>query len=155
MTIWMRSFTAFSAVVAVAIVGTEPASAQFPPPGPGTTPANPPVVSPYLNLLRRGSSAGVNYYGLVKPDMEFRNAYRGLQQQLNLQQNANQQIDQQTGLPYTGHAAVFLNTGGYFLNSTPATGMGQLSTRPGVGQARPGGAAGGGPPTRGGGTPRH
>lgn len=153
MTIWTRTMTLCAAAVAF---GTAPVTAQAPYTGPGTNPANPPTVSPYLNLLRRGSSPGVNYYGLVKPDLEFRNAYRGLQQQLNLQQNAPQQTDQQTGLPYTGHLAVFLNTGGYFLNSAPATGTGQTQTRPGVGQARPGGTMGAGQsPTRGAATPRH
>ena len=54
MTTWTRSFIAFSAVVALVIVGTGPVSAQLPYTGPGMNPANPPAVSPYLNLLRRG-----------------------------------------------------------------------------------------------------
>jgi len=85
-----------------------------------------------LNLQRRGTSAGINYYGLVRPQLEFRNAYQGLQQQAETRQQG-QTVDQRGGLPETGHAAVFLNTQGYFLNSSP--GLGQ---RPGAGSgARP------------------
>jgi hypothetical protein len=56
------------------IVLTGQAAGQ--PPGPprlGAPPA-PPTVSPYLNLLRGGAPAGVNYYGLVRPQMYFQNS---------------------------------------------------------------------------------
>ena len=48
-------------------------------PGPYTRPqtGNPyaqPVFSPYLNLLRRGTNPAVNYYGLVRPEIDFRNS---------------------------------------------------------------------------------
>ncbi len=33
-----------------------------------------PTVSPYINLLRRGNSTALNYYGLVRPEQEFRAA---------------------------------------------------------------------------------
>ena len=33
-----------------------------------------PAVSPYINLLRRGNSTALNYYGLVRPEQEFRAA---------------------------------------------------------------------------------
>jgi hypothetical protein len=72
-----------------------------------------------LNLNRAGATAAQNYYGLVRPEMQFRNAYRGLQQQLtNTQMGLAQLTDPATGLPVTGHTPVFLNTGGYFLNLT-------------------------------------
>lgn len=35
---------------------------------------NRPTFSPYLNLLRRGNSTLGNYYGLVRPELEFRDA---------------------------------------------------------------------------------
>jgi hypothetical protein len=123
----------------------------------GGGPVNPPAYSPYLNLLNRGQSAGANYYGLVRPQMELRGAYQGLQQQINAQQIAQQQFDQR-GLPYTGHAATFMNYRGYFLTNTPAIGQ-----RSGVGQgqqlARPqgpsqGAAGQGSPGQAGGGVPR-
>src|SRR5262245_50386888 len=48
---------------------------------PGVNPTGTPTYSPYLNLLRRGNPAYQNYYGLVRPEVEFRSAVRGLQQQ--------------------------------------------------------------------------
>src|SRR6266849_4481527 len=57
--------------------------AQYPT-QPAGTPGNvnPPGASPYLNLLRSGSSQAVNYYGLVRPQTDFRNSIQGLQQQV-------------------------------------------------------------------------
>ena len=114
-------------ILATAFAAT--AHAQAPLGGaPGGAGANP-AYSPYLNVLRRGNSPGVNYYGLVKPELEFRNAYQGLQQQFaNNQLNTTQMSDPRTGLPYTGHTAVFLNTGGYFLNSGAGANQRKLGT---------------------------
>ena len=67
-------------------LSTSPAQAQysygnstgFGPGGFGPTsrvgPTNRPTFSPYLNLLRRGNSTLGNYYGLVRPELEFRRA---------------------------------------------------------------------------------
>jgi hypothetical protein len=81
-------------------VGTNSATAQ--------NPALPPPVSPYLNLLRAGSSPAVNFYGLVRPQIETRNSLRRLQQEVsaNQQQMPIPQEDD-AGLPATGHAAQF------------------------------------------------
>ena len=84
----------------------------------GIAPLNsPPGYSPYLNLAR-GGNAGLNYYGLVRPQLAFQNSLLGLQQQVN----TNQQLIA-TGLGggpigslETGHSAYFLTTGGYFLS---------------------------------------
>ena len=113
-----------AAVVGVAFAAAGAASAQPPPgpPGPRPGPTNPPAVSPYLNLNRTGAPAAVNYYGLVRPQIDFRNAYLGLQQDFNQIQSA-QTTDPRTGLPATGHAASFLNTGGYFMSLS--SGLGQ------------------------------
>ncbi len=117
MRIHLRATIFGAALVALVAAGDGQAIAQAPYTGPGGyAPNNPPAYSPYLNLLRRGNSAAANYYGLVKPELEFRSAYRGLQQQVNGQVNATAAVDPQSGLPYTGHVATFLNTGGYFLN---------------------------------------
>jgi hypothetical protein len=72
-----------------------------------------PVYSPYINLLRTGSFMN-NYFGLVQPELEFRNAVFNLQGQVS----ANRQglTDLSTGLvPTTGHPIYFLNTSRYFL----------------------------------------
>jgi len=93
------------------------------PPAPGPLPATNPPVSPYINLNRSGASPGINYYGIVRPEFEFRNAFRGLQQQLsNTQLSMQQMTDPHTGFPVTGHTATFLNTGGYFLNLSGGAG---------------------------------
>jgi hypothetical protein len=108
----------------LALVGAA-ASAQ-PQVGP---PTNRPAVSPYLNLLRPGNSAGVNYYGLVKPQQEFRNNIQNLQQQVSDNQTAITGLDNTIG-PTTGHSTMFLNTGGYFSGGPGRTGGGAL--RPGA-----------------------
>jgi hypothetical protein len=41
-----------------------------------------PVVSPYLNLFRRGNSPGFNYFTLVRPELELRQSIGQLQQQV-------------------------------------------------------------------------
>lgn len=99
------------------------ARAQFPGGG-GYRPGNlgqinRPTYSPYLNLLRNGNSTLQNYYGLVRPELDIRNAAANLQQQsllneANLNNYANQNNFNQVLV--TGHSATFLNTGGYFLN---------------------------------------
>jgi hypothetical protein len=132
----MQTLIFAAALLALFVASSGEAFAQPAYPGPGGyRPNNPPAYSPYLNLLRAGNSAGVNYYGLVRPELEFRGAYQGLQQQFNQQQNAGQTATDQFGLPVTGHTATFLNTGGYFLNlSGGGAGMGAAGQKnPGIG----------------------
>lgn len=91
------------------------ASAQAPIYSPIRPPTNQPPVSPYLNLLRQGSSPGVNYYDLVRPQQEFRNNYQQLQQDITAgQQQAYGPVDI-SGLPATGHFAQFNTQGRYFM----------------------------------------
>src|ERR1700678_234592 len=54
-------------------------------PGPGGfAPLNQsPAFSPYLNLNRGGTSAAINYYGLVRPQIDFQNSINNLQQQVD------------------------------------------------------------------------
>ncbi len=40
-----------------------------------------PAYSPYLNLLRGGASPATNYFGLVRPQLDFRSGLLQLQQQ--------------------------------------------------------------------------
>jgi len=72
-----------------------------------------PTFSPYLNLLRRGNPA-VNYYGLVRPEVEFRNSVNQMQQQLNSVQST---VDQEANNPNavtTGHRTQFQSYGHYY-----------------------------------------
>ncbi len=96
-----------------------------------------PAVSPYLNLLRRGQDPALNYYNLVRPQVEFGNSIQQLQQQAtqNQQNITGLQQQQQGGIAPTGHPIQFLNHRQYFLNYGGTGTAGQ----PGIGL---GGAAG-------------
>ena len=98
----------------------------------------PPAYSPYLNLLRNGNPAYINYYGLVRPEVDIRNQVYGLQQGVAANAEAVSSYDQTTGLPLTGHATQFLNTSHYFLNRG---GQGTPGAAPrSMGQGTPGAA---------------
>jgi hypothetical protein len=92
------------------------------PPRPGgISPITNPVYSPYLNLLRPGGNLQQNYFGLVRPEFDLRNAAGSLQQQVYQNDQAINGLAAYgpgTGfIPLvTGHTATFLNTGGHFLN---------------------------------------
>jgi hypothetical protein len=93
-------------------------------------PSRPPI-SPYLNLNRGGNSA-INYYGLVRPQIDTTRALQNLQYQV--QTNAanaalpQTTTDATTVLPSTtGHPVMFLNSSHFF----PTTG--RTGTTGGVG----------------------
>lgn len=74
------------ALLAVAMLSTSSVLAQNPgsfgrPPGPGTPGYRAPV-SPYLNLSR-GGNAAINYYGLVRPQVEGSQALQSIERQLS------------------------------------------------------------------------
>jgi hypothetical protein len=129
----MRRLLTAATVAGAMFLTATMASAQAPSyrPGMGGQIGTPPY-SPYLNLLRNNNSTLQNYYGLVRPEFQFRNSLLGLQQQVSTigQTATGAAVDPETGLPFTGHSTQFLNTSHYFLN------------RGGVGAA-PGPAAGG------------
>jgi len=100
---------------------------------PITGPGSRPTVSPYLNLINRGGSPGLNYLAIVRPQQQLNQQLNQQQQQQN-QNNAlyNQALDQQNLgvaalaelLNPTGGVAVFNNTGGYFNRFGGSTGGG-------------------------------
>src|SRR4051794_19633319 len=52
-------------------------------PGPRYTPPSArPAVSPYLNLTRTGTDPAINYYGIVRPQLEFNNSIQNLNRQV-------------------------------------------------------------------------
>lgn len=79
-----------------------------PPTGPGARP----TTSPYLNLTRPGNSA-LNYYNLVRPEFEFRNANQALQGQIGRQGQSIRDL-QAEGIPATGHSTSFFNYSHFF-----------------------------------------
>jgi hypothetical protein len=112
--------------------------AQFgPPPTRGIPSYNIPTYSPYLNLTRRGGTAGQNYFGLVRPELDFRQNLQALNQQVTYNQQAIAEIGNQP-LPATGHTILFNNTSHYFGNLT-----GPGGGRPGATGQRGAGAGAG------------
>jgi hypothetical protein len=115
------------------------------PPRPGgISPITSPVYSPYLNLLRPGGTPTQNYFGLVQPEFQLRNAAGALQQQQfqsdlslnNLAYGVNGGF-----VPLvTGHDPTFLNTQGHFQNLRGSGNRGAL----GYGGGGYGGGYGGG-----------
>lgn len=117
-------------------------SAGAQPPVPG---ASRPAFSPYLNLVRPGGTPALNYYGLVRPELQFRQSIQNLQTvTATNQQSIGDLQSNGTGVPSTGHPTQFLNYGGYFLSNAP-TGGGPRMTAPPAAN-RPGGT--GAPPRR-------
>jgi hypothetical protein len=73
-----------------------------------------PVVSPYINLLRGNVNPAINYYGIVRPEIDFRRSLIGLQGQLTAEQQAVAAQEQYGVQPFTGHATFFRNYSHYF-----------------------------------------
>jgi hypothetical protein len=76
-----------------------------------------PVVSPYINLLRgtaNGVNPAINYYGIVRPEIDFRRSLIGLQGQVTAEQQEIAAQEQYGVQPFTGHAAFFRNYSHYF-----------------------------------------
>src|SRR5262249_53508964 len=74
-----------------------------------------PPVSPYINLMRPGLS-GINYYGLVRPQVDAATALQQLQQQQLALAASGGSLDPAGSLPTTGHTTRFMNYGRYFFN---------------------------------------
>jgi hypothetical protein len=106
-----------------------------------------PTVSPYLNLLRPGAPTALNYYNLVRPQVEFNNAVQQLQSQVGYNRQALSDLQQgatrtNSTLPATGFIPQFQTQRSYFLTYS---GGGMISSGVGGGQI-PNRASGGGNP---------
>jgi hypothetical protein len=78
--------------------------------------ANRPTVTPYINLI--GRNPVINYFGIVRPELEMRNIQ---QQQIQAIQTLGRQLQgtesksaDQWSLPKTGHRAYFMNFSHYY-----------------------------------------
>jgi hypothetical protein len=119
------------AVLAVSVWGGAVVAQQ--PPGP---PVLRPAYSPYLNLLRQGTSPAINYYGLVRPEQTARQSLQAVQSAVSANQRTIRDLFGNE-LGQTGVPAQFLNHYGYFQNQragggTP--GLGGFQTMSGGGQ---------------------
>jgi hypothetical protein len=121
---------------------------------PGTPPMQAgPTFSPYLNLLQRGNPA-INYYGLVRPEMQFRSAIQNLSNELEQTQADTAVNGQSQNLTQTGHPIQFFNLSHYYPNGVQGTqgragGVGGLGARTGATGFPAGGMATQGIPTIG------
>jgi len=95
------------------LVMTSSAHAQ----GPYTRPLtnSTPPVSPYLNLTRGGNSA-VNYYGLVRPQMDAQRLLQQTQTGGGMPAGSGLTMD----MPNSGHPVQFMNFSHYFNNNVGA-----------------------------------
>jgi hypothetical protein len=116
---WLAIFAGVAIVVLPSQVGAQPPSSS------GAIGVPRATFSPYLNLTRSNGSLALNYYGLVRPELQFRQSLNQLQGSVA----TNQQLigNLQSGsvdTPATGHPVQFLNHGGFFLNNGPSLGTG-------------------------------
>ena len=99
-------------LVTVGVVLLAAGSVSAQPPGGASRPA----FSPFLNLNRPGASPTLNYYGLVRPEIQARQSIQNLQGAVATNQQAIGSLQtENTELPGTGHQASFLNHRSYFL----------------------------------------
>ncbi len=96
-------------------------------------------VSPYINLMNPGGATAIDYYGIVRPQMDAQRSINNLQQGLSNLGDLNQPAAiQQTsanalGGMQTGHSATYFNYQNYFPNAPGTTGG--SSTGAGFGSA--------------------
>lgn len=111
----MKQLTMALAVAGVLVcVNARPACAQGPYVAPMVNPYGRPTVSPYINL-GRGGSAGINYYGLVRPQLQANAAMQLLQRnQLLEAQDLSLLATSPTAGPITGTSAQFMNFSHYY-----------------------------------------
>jgi hypothetical protein len=109
-----------------------------------------PRVSPFINLLRTGTAPGINYYGLVRPEFDFRNSIQQLQFQTRANQQAITGLQETSGPVTTGHTFGF-NTHLIYFQSLPG-GTAAVTSAPTRGLGTPGGTGGFGGGTTAGGT---
>jgi hypothetical protein len=124
----MRYFTGVALVAVGCLLwageGRGYAQGMVPRPGFGGPPVTSTPYSPYLNLLRPGSFMQ-NYWGLVQPELQWRNSVQTLGQQVQANAQAISGLQGAQGPPTTGHRVRFMDTGGYF----PGSGRGGRSGR--------------------------
>ena len=119
----MKLFRSFLLTTLAAGILNASAFAQEPPVigGVGSRRTRRPTITPYLNLLnrQRDSDLGLQYFGIVRPEIQMRSAINSQSRSLGrLQRQVDDQNalirNQNSQLGATGHEARFLNLGSYF-----------------------------------------
>jgi hypothetical protein len=75
-----------------------------------------PPVSPYLNLFNGGTNPAINYFGIIRPQIEFRNSIQQLQQQIAMGEQSTGELATTLGMVTTGHPSFFMSHRKYFQN---------------------------------------
>lgn len=101
----------------------------------GMYPPARPAVSPYLNLLRAGTPPGLNYYNLVRPQIEFTSSINMLNQQVGANRLGLTSLEQSmtqgpVRLPATGFVPQFMNQRQYFMTYSGVNGGSIQAARP-------------------------
>jgi hypothetical protein len=112
--VMVRFKLALLALTTLLAAGSLYAQAPLVPQG-STQPYSPPVVSPYLNLLNRGNPA-INYYGIVRPEVQEQQQLQRLQFGL-ARTNAEVETAATTGFGVTaatGHSVGFMTQATFF-----------------------------------------
>jgi hypothetical protein len=122
----MKHTPLLAAILLLFAVG--PVRAQLPYNRPQTSPFGQPAVSPYLNLLRQGTNPAINYYGIVRPQIDTQSSIMQLQQQMAVSAATGGTQDTTGGVLFTGHPTQFMNLSHYF---------GGAAARPATPAARP------------------
>jgi hypothetical protein len=100
-----------------------PAFAQYYPGSVGSSyqrnpgiPFQRPAVSPYLNLFNGGTNPAINYFGIIRPQIEFRNSLLQMQQQIAMGEQSTSDLATTLGMVTTGHPSFFMSHRKYFQN---------------------------------------
>ena len=114
----------------LAVVLLMSAALQAQPPAPPKQAPRRPTFSPYLNLTRQEGGAARNYYGLVRPELEFRYNINRLQQDTQALASAAA-APAASGELETGHRAGYMTHLKYFGTNVSGTGgPASAGTRP-------------------------
>jgi hypothetical protein len=97
-----------------------------------------PALSPYYNLMRREGGTSVNYYSLVRPQIDAAERARSQQKQIQqLQQQVSRPASQAGTGVTTGHPSYFMNLSHFYpslgAGSSPGRSAGRQSQSPFVG----------------------
>jgi hypothetical protein len=147
---WLRWTTWLACAILTSSVANRAQAQPYPGVPGGVGQITNPVYSPYLNLLRPGGSLSQNYFGLVRPELDLRNAAGNLQRQVYQNDQGLNALAYGSGFQplVTGHAATYLNLQGRFLTNRSGP-YGAVGNRGGGvgnrGVGNPGTASGGYP----------
>ena len=112
------------------------ASGRAQPPGPSGPRVSAPF-SPYLNLTRSGVPPAINYYGIVRPQVQFANSIQMLQTQVVAGPFAVPDAGSEQSV-VTGQRFGFQNHLGYFQNQNSFGNLGGAQPGPATGRVSPG-----------------